>query len=49
MNTRFKGFADSKLHYMMLFAKHNEVGLCGSPKKSDRNYLGSKLSMSTIF
>ena len=39
--------ADSKLHYtmfsiLMLCAKYQEAGLCGSREKCDRNYLVSK-------
>ena len=38
--------ADSKLHYtvqfsiLMLCAKYQEAGLCGSREKCDRNFLG---------
>ena len=47
--------ADSKLRYtiqfsiLMLCAKYQEAGLCGSREKCDINYLVSKLAMSTIF
>ena len=42
--------ADSKLRYtiqfsiLMLCAKYQEAGLCGSRKKCDRNYLVSKFA-----
>ena len=43
-------YADSKLRYtiqfsiLMLCAKYQEAGLCGSREKCDRNYLVSKFA-----
>ena len=42
--------ADSKMHYtiqfsiLILCAKYQEAGLCGSREKCDRNYLVSKFA-----